>query len=136
MKYLPLKIWFMVSVMLALGAVIVRLVWEVTESPSAGTLAVIILVILAILGTYALLVYLTIKHNLEKLQSLPVVIWITVMATAGTIGGAIHFIRFVPSPEAYAPLSVVIASLLLLALISGYFLLLCVIWYFWKNRGR
>jgi len=134
MKYLPLKIWFMVTFTLALGAVIIRLVWEVMDTPSAGTLAVIIPVILAILGFHALLVRLTIRPNLEKLKILPVRILVTVMATAGVISGIIHFIRFVPSPEAAEPLSVVIAVLLLLALIGGYLLLLWVVWSFWKAR--
>lgn len=128
MKCLPLKIWFMVTVTLTLGAVITRLVWEGVVNPSAGTLSVIILLILLILGIYALLIYLTAKPSLKKLKSLPVGILVTVTATAGLISSVIHFIRFIPSPEADAPLSVIIASLLLLAGISGYILILRVFW--------
>ena len=134
MKYLPLKIRFMVPVTLALGALIIRLVWEITVNQSAGTLTVVILLMLAFLGAYALLIYFTIKPNLKKLTSLPVVILVAVMATAGLISGIIHFIRYVPSPEAPEPLSVVIATLLLLAGISAYFLLLRIIWSVWKTR--
>ena len=133
MRYLPFKIWFLVTVMLALGAVVVRLVWEVTLNPSAGTLTVIILLILAILSFYALLTYLTIKPNLKKLKSWPAAILAMVIATAGVISGTIHFIHFVPSPEATESLSLIIAALLLLALVSAYFLLLGVIWSFWKG---
>ena len=135
MKYLLLKIWFMVTITLALGTLIVRLVWQIVEIPSAGTLTIMIPLILAILGIYALLIYFTIKPNLKKLKSLPIGIGVTVTATAGLISSIIHFIRFVPSPEAEPPLSLIIAVLLLLAAISGYFLLLWVIWFFWK-AGR
>ena len=134
MNYLPLKIWLMVTVALFFSAVIVRLVWEVTDTPSAGSLAIIILLILVTLGIYALLVYLTIKPSVKKLKSLPVSLGVTVIGTAALISGVIHFIRFVPSPEANSPLSLVIASLLLAGGISAYSLVLRVIWPVWKAR--
>lgn len=134
MKYLPLKIWLVVPVTLALGALIIRLVWEITVNQSAGTLTVVILLMLLLLGAYVLFIYFIIKPDLKKLKSLPVAIAVTVMATAGLISGIIHFIRYVPSPLATEPLSLVIATLLLLAGISAYFLLLWVIWSVWKSR--
>lgn len=134
MKYLPLKIWLIVAITLALSALIIRLVWEIVYGPPAASLVLIILVIVALLGIYVLFIYFTIKPNLKKLTSLPVGIVVTVMATAGLIGGIIHFIRYVPSPEATEPLSVVIATLFLLAGSSAYFLLLWVIWSIRKTR--
>jgi len=134
MKYLPLKIWLIVAITLALSALIIRLVWEIVYGPPAASLVLIILVIVALLGIYVLFIYFTIKPNLKKLTSLPVGIVVTVMATAGLIGGIIHFIRYVPSPEATEPLSVVIATLFLLAGSSAYFLLLWIIWSIWKTR--
>ena len=134
MKYLPLRMWFIVSLTLALSAVIIRLIWEVTYATSAVSLIVITLVILVILGIYALLLYLLIKPSLKKLKSVPVRISVTLIATAGLIDVIAHFIRFVPSPEAASPLSVVIASLLLMAAISAYPLILWVIWSFGKSR--
>ncbi len=128
MKCLPLRIWFLVTVAFALSAVIIRLVWEGVVNPLPDTLTLISLIILVILGSYALFIYLTIKPNWEKLKSLPVVIGFTIITTGGLIGTVLHFIRFVPSPEADAPLSVIIASLLLLAGISGYILILRVFW--------
>ena len=128
MNYLPFRVWFIVSLTLALGAVIVRLAWEITFTTAVPSLAIIILVIFAIISIYALLLYLTIKPSLKKLKSLPVAIWVTVMFTAGLISALIHFIRFVPSPEAAAPLSVIIASMLIMAAISIYLLVLWVIW--------
>ena len=132
MNYLPLRIWFIVSITLALGAVLVRLVWEVTSAPATATLVLMILVILATLGIYALLLYLVIKPSLKKLKSRLVRISATVILTAAIIGSIIHYVRFVPSPEAISPLSVVIASMLLAAGISAYPLALWVIWFIRK----
>ena len=131
MKYLPLRIWLIVVITLAISAVIIRLIWEIVYSPPTASLSLIILVMLALLGIYVLFIYFTIKPNLKKLTSLPVGIVVTVMATVGLIGGIIHFIRYVPSPEATEPPSVVIATLFLLAGTSAYFLLL---WIIWKTR--
>lgn len=134
MNHLPLRIWFIASITLALSAVIVRLVWEVTRTTSVSSLVVVILLILAILGTCALLFYLTIKPSLKKLKSLPVAILVTVIATGVLIDGIIHFVRFVPSPETVSPLGVIIATLLLTAGISAYLLVLWVIWSVRKTR--
>ena len=134
MNHSALRIWLMVSITPALGAVVVRLVWELTIATAVGTWVIIILLILVTLGIYALLLYLTIKPNLKKLKSLPVGIGVTVIITAVLISGIIHFIRFVPSPEAALPLSVVIASLLLVGGISAYALAIRVIWSIWKGR--
>ncbi|MBA7677957.1 hypothetical protein ES703_86224 [subsurface metagenome] len=126
MNYLPFKVWFIVALTLALGAVIVRLAWEVIVA--APSLVVIILVMFTILSIYALLLYLIIKPSLKKLKSLPVRIWVSVMVTAAIISAIVHYIRFVPSPEAISPLSVIIASLLLAASISIYLLVLWALW--------
>ncbi|MBA7479938.1 hypothetical protein ES707_15381 [subsurface metagenome] len=134
MKYLPLKIWLIVVITLALSAAIIRLAWEIVYGPPAASLVLIIMVMLALFGSYVLFIYFTIRPNLKKLTSLPVGIAVTVMATAGLTGGIIHFIRYVPSPEATEPLSVVIATLFLLAGSSAYFLLLWIIWSIWKTR--
>ena len=112
---------------LALGAVIVRLAWEVIVA--APSLVVIILVMFTTLSIYALLLYLIIKPSLKKLKSLPVRIWVSVIVTAAIISAIVHYIRFVPSPEAISPLSVIIASLLLAAGISIYLLVLWALWF-------
>lgn len=127
MNYLPFKIWFIVALTLALGAVIVRLAWEVIVA--APSLVVIILVMFTTLSIYALLLYLIIKPSLKKLKSLPVRIWVSVIVTAAIISAIVHYIRFVPSPEATSPLSVIIASLLLAASISIYLLVLWALWF-------
>jgi hypothetical protein len=124
----------MVSITLALSAVLVRLAWEVTTTTEVGSMVIIVLLILVILSIYALSLYLTIKPSQKKASSLPVRIWITVIITTGLIGGIVHFVRFVPSPEAAAPLSVIIASLLLTGGISAYLLVLWMIWFVCKGR--
>ena len=127
MNYLLFKIWFIVALTLALGAVIVRLAWEVIVA--APSLVVIILVMFTTLSIYALLLYLIIKPSLKKVKSLPVRIWVSVIVTAAIISAIVHYIRFVPSPEATSPLSVIIASLLLAASISIYLLVLWALWF-------
>jgi len=127
MNYLPFKIWFIAALTLALGAVIVRLTWEVIVA--APSLVVIILVMFTTLSIYALLLYLIIKPSLKKLKSLLVRIWVSVIVTAAIISAIVHYIRFVPSPEATSPLSVIIASLLLAASISIYLLVLWALWF-------
>jgi len=133
MNYLPFKIWFIVALTLALGAVIVRLTWEVIVA--APSLVVITLVMFTTLSIYALLLYLIIKPSLKKLKSLPVKIWVSVIVTAAIISAIVHYIRFVPSPEATSPLSVIIASLLLTAGISMYLLVLWGLWFKRIKKG-
>jgi hypothetical protein len=118
----------MVSATLAISALMVRLVWEVIRAPSAGYRFVVILVILMVLGISALLLYFTIKPGLKKLKSLPVKVSITLIVTIGFIDAIVHYIRFVPSPKAVLPISVVIASLLLMSAVIAYPLVLWIIW--------
>lgn len=136
MNQLPLKIWFIVSLTLALSGIIISLVREVTIAASVGSRVVIILLMLAILGTYALLLYLTIKPGLKKLKSLPVAILVTLVATGAIADAIIHFFRFVFSPEPVLPLGVIVATLLLAAGVGVYLLILWVIWFVWRARGR
>lgn len=129
MSHFLLRVWLMVSCTLALSAVIVRLAWEIYVNPLVATLAVVTPVIVVIAGTNALIIYLLIAPSMRKIKSLPVGIWIIGVFTAGVIGSIIHYIRFVPSPEGDAPLSTVIATLLLMAAVSGYLLVLWVFWF-------
>jgi len=133
-SHLPLRIWFMASITPAIGAVIVRLVWELTTATAVGTWVIVILLILVTLSIYTLLIYFTIKPGIKRLTSRPTRLWITAIATAAIISAIIHFIRFVPSPEAASPLSVIIATLLLMASVSAYLLVLWVIWSIGKAR--
>ena len=131
---LPLRILLIVSFTLVFSAIIVRLAWEFASPMAVGSLVVVILLIVAILGSYALVLYLAIKPSLRKLKSLPVAIFATVIATGAITDGVIHYIRFVPSPEASSPMSLIIASLLLAASIGGYLLALWLIWSLRKTR--
>lgn len=136
MNYLPLRAWFLVTLALALGAVIARLAWEVPYSTAVPSLTIIILVIFTIVSIYALILYVTIKPSLKKMKNLAVRVWVTIIVTAAIIGAIVHFIRFVPSPEAMSPLSIIIASLLLIAGISTYLLVLWVTWSVWEAREK
>ena len=134
MNHLPLRIWLIVSITLLIGAAIVRLAWAAIYAPSAGYLFVVLTILLVTLGIYVLSLYLIIKPGLRKLKSLPVRIWGTIIMTGALIDGIVHYVRFVPSPEAASPISVIIASLLLIGGTSAYLLALWVIWSIWKAR--
>ena len=126
MNYLSFRVWFIVALTLVLGAVITRLVWNVVVA--APSLIVIASIMFAAINIYVLILYLIIKPSMQKLRSLPVRIWVSVTVTAAIISAIVHYIRFVPSPEATWPLSVIIASLLLASGIILYLLVFCALW--------
>jgi len=134
MKTLALRIWVIVALTLALGSAAVRLAWGLQTARNEGSIAIIILLMVAVGGTYALLLYLAIKSSLKKLRSLPVAILATVIAGGGIIGCVIHFIRFIPSPRASSPLSVLVATLLLASGVVICGLILWVVWRFRKGK--
>jgi hypothetical protein len=136
MKHRLLRIWFLVTMTPVFAVAIIRLIWEAAVNPAAGTMAIVILVVLGFLGAYALLVYFTIRPDFKKLKSRPVGIALALMATGGFISGIIHFIHFAPSPQAAAPLSVVLAILFAFAGTSAYFLILWLVWSGWKTRKK
>jgi hypothetical protein len=131
MKSLPLRICFLASMTFITGAGVVRLVWALTSSLPMISKVILILLIFAILGIYALILYLTIKPSLRKFTSLPVAILVTVVLTGALAGATIHYIRFITSPGADSPLSLIIACLLEASGISLYAVLL---WGIWKAR--
>ena len=125
--FLP-RVWLIVSCTLALSAGTIRLAWEIYVNPHIATLFAVIPAILVIAGTNALIIYLLIKPSMKKIKGLPVRIWVTVIVTAGIIASIIHYIRFIPLTEGNPPLSIIIATLLMIAAISGY---MVVLWIFW-----
>jgi len=134
MNYLPIKIWFIVAITLAFSAATIRLTWEIPYIETISSQIMIILLILATINIYAFLIYFTIKPRLETLKSLPIKIWVTVMASVGLTGGIAHFINFIPSPEATPFLSAAMAVLFLLAGIIAYLLMLRVVWFMGKAQ--
>ncbi len=119
---LKLKIWFVVTITIAVSGIVTRSVWQIVVIPTAGTFRIFIPLILALLGLNALIIYLTIKP--QKLKSLPIVIGIIVVATAGLMAGVTHFVHFIVSPEAAPVLSKIIATSVILPSLSAYLLLL------------
>jgi hypothetical protein len=133
MKTRALRIWIIVALTLALGASAVRLGWGISTADHGGTISIIVFLLLAIAGSYALLLYLMIKPSLKKLRSRLVAILATVIAGGGIIGCVIHFVRFITSPRASSPLSVTVATLLLA---SGVVLCALILWVVWRFRRR
>ena len=134
MNYSRLKIWFIVTFTIAVIGIVIRSIWQIAVIPTPRTMLIFIPLIIAILGMNALFAYLVV--NPKKLRSLPFLIGITVALTAGVLAGVVHFVRFIISPEAEPTLSKVIGSFVMLSSISAYLLVLWLIWYFRKVKGK
>jgi hypothetical protein len=134
MKSRALGVWIIAALTPALAAGIIRLAWEITRNPHQGSLAIIILLMIATSAAYALLLYLTIKPSLKKLKSLPVVIMATIIAAGGVIGCIIHFFRYITSPKANLFINFLLAGLLLASALAICGLILWVFWRLYKDK--
>ncbi len=128
MSHLQLRMWAIATITLAFLACAVRLGWAASHLMPADARALIVLLMLAVLNVYSLIIYIIVRPSREKLSNLFFKIWITVTVTATAAAGAIHFVRFLPSPQCVPPFSPIIAILLLVGGISGYLLVLWVVW--------
>ena len=136
LRNLPLRIWAIVPVALLFSAAIVRLAWMIPYSVATVSKVVLVLAMAVTVGGLIFVINLLAKPGSRKLKSQPVRIGITAVATAGLICLTIHTIRFLPSPEAAALFSKVLAILLLAALASAYPLLLRFVWSAWATREK
>jgi len=133
MNRLRFKMLFIASITLAMGTMMLRLGWELTMAEAMGTIVIVVLLMLATLGIYAISLYLVINPSMKKLNSAPIRGGFFIIVTAGFIAGIIHYYRFMPSPEASATMSKVLATMLLSASFFGYALVLD---YMWHARNR
>jgi hypothetical protein len=136
MNYSYLKTGIVVSFTLAVIAIIIRSIWQIVVIPTSGTMVIFIPLILTLLGADALVIYLTVKPSLKKLQHLAVAIGLTLVFTAGLVAGVSHFAHFIPSPEAAPLLSKIVGFLVLLSSLTAYLLVIWLIWSFWKAGKR
>jgi hypothetical protein len=135
MNNLYLKIGIIASFTMAVVAVVTRSIWEMVDPPNVKAMIIFIPLVIALLGTDALVVYLTIKPSLKKLTKLPVVIGITFVLTGGLIAGVTHFIRFIISSQAQLLISKVIGSFILGSSLLAYLLLVWLFWSLWRKRN-
>ena len=132
MNYSRLRIWFVITLTLAIIAVVIRAIWQIIVIPTPGTMLIFIPLILALLGIDALFAYLII--NPHKLKTTPFLIGFTVALTASLLAGVTHFVRFIISPQAEPALCKVIGGFVLLSSVSAYFLVIYIIWSLRKKR--
>lgn len=132
MKTSYVKLWIIVSVILAVTAVIIRSIWQIVVIPTGGTMLIFIPLILGLLLLVALFSYLVIKP--EKMKSLAFAIGMTTVLTLSLIAGVTHFFRFIFSPEAEHVLCKVIGNLVVISSVSGYFFVIYLIWTLRKAR--
>jgi len=133
-NYWRLKVWIILTVTLAVTAVVIRAIWQIVVIPTPGTMIIFIPLIVALLGVEAVVIYLTL--NPSRFRSLPFVVGFTVVLTAGLVAGVTHFVRFILSPEAALPLSKIIGAFVLLSSVSAYFLVLWVAWSLQRPAGK
>jgi len=131
-----LKLWAAATVTLGFLAVAVRLAWAASNAMSPDACALIVLLTLGVLNLYCLILYVVLRPTRHTLSSLFFKTWFTVTISSISGAGAIHFIRFLPSPECVPPFSPIIAGLLLAGGISGYLLALWVVWFVMKPDPR
>lgn len=136
MKLHTLKIWSLVTITPVFAAIIVRIGWELAVNNSSSGLVMSALVVIGLLGLYALILYLVLKPNRNLMTSLPIWTGIVVMATGGLIGGIIHLTRFVSSPQSELPWSLVIVLLYFFAGFNAYCILVWFAWSLWKKELR
>lgn len=131
-----LRIWSLVTITPVFVAIIIRIGWELAVNYSTSGLVMSALVVIGLLGLYALLLYLVLKPNLKILTHRSVWLGIAVMATGGLIGGIIHLTRFVPSPQSELPWSLLIALFYFFAALNAYGILIWFVWSLWKKEQR
>jgi hypothetical protein len=136
MKLRMLRIWSLVTITPVFVAIIIRIGWELAVNYSTSGLVMSALVVIGLLGLYALLLYLVLKPNLKILTHRSVWLGIAVMATGGLIGGIIHLTRFVPSPQSELPWSLLIALFYFFAALNAYGILIWFVWSLWKKEQR
>jgi hypothetical protein len=132
MKHARLRIWFIITFTLAVIALVIRCLWQIVVIPTPGTVLVFLPIIVALLGVEAAVIYLALRPG--KIKSLPSVISLTVASTAGLTAVLAHYSRFITTPEAEPLLSKVIASLLTIATVSVYFIVVYLIWKLWRTK--
>lgn len=94
----------------------------------------LVLIVLAILLVYGLAVYFLMRPGSAFFRSGLFKSLVSVIATAAIAAGFIHYLRFMPSREASAMLSKVVATLLTVGGFSAYSLLLHCLWR--RRAGR
>lgn len=136
MKYRTFRIWSLVAITPVFAAIITRMIWELVINFSTSGLVMSALVIIGLLGLYALIFYLVLKPNIALLTSLPIWTVIALMATGGLIGGIIHMTRFISSPLADKPWSLIMVALYLFAGFNAYCILVWFTWSLWQKKLR
>jgi hypothetical protein len=112
------------------------MVWALVIDCSTSGLVMSVLVIIGLLGLYALIFYFVLKPNIAVLTSLPIWSAIAVMATGGLIGGIIHTARFISSPQADKPWSLIMVVLYLFAGFNAYGILVWFTCSLWRKKLR
>jgi hypothetical protein len=126
------KTWCVITITLAVIAIVIRAIWQIVVIPTPKTMLIFIPLIVALIGVNALIAYFVARP--EKIKSLAFSVGFTVVLSAGLLAGLTHFYRFIVSTQADPFFSKVIGWLIVTSSVSAYFIFIYVIWKLRKTR--
>ena len=126
-----IRLWAGITLTLFVAAGVITFARYMRVSDSWDGMLMLVLIVLAILLVYSLIIYFLMRPGSAFFRSGLFKSLASVIATAAIAAGFIHYLRFIPSPEAAAMLSKVVATLLMVGGFSLYFLFLYYIW--WRS---
>ena len=135
--YRLLRIWAFATVTVAFVGGAIRLGWAFDSGPMpADAWTLVALIALAVLNTYALVVFVIVTppHRLRAARFFK--IWVTVTIVAALAAAVTHLLRFLPSSQCVWPISVIVAFLLLAASFSAGLLVMWFIWFVLRAEDR
>jgi len=118
-----------------MSAVILILARHISYATSVVGLVMLIMCVVTALGVWGWVTYFIHKPGVKVLHNPFFQGSVTVIISMGIVSAVIHYLRFIPSPEAAATLSKVIATLLMAAGIIVYPLLMWFIWFHIRREG-
>jgi len=127
------RIWLLASITPMVIMLLIRLGWHGYANRTLYSISYVVLLELAMLIGYGIVFYFLTSTAPKKFQKKFVRISVIVLVNLGMVGGVVHFIRYVPSPEAINSLAIALAALLLVGGLSGYALF---VKYMWDSRSE
>ena len=125
------RLWAGITLTFFVAAGVITFARYMRVADSWDGMLMLVFIVLALLLVYGLIIYFLMRPGAAFFRSTFFKSLASAIATAAIAAGFIHYLRFIPSPEASALLSKVVATLLVVGGFSLYFLFLYYIW--WRS---
>lgn len=122
------KFWLIGTLTITVVAVIIILSYWIRRATSWDGLIMLALLVGVVVIIYALAIRFILRPERRLLSSTSFKVVTTAILSAGLVSGVIHYFRFIPSPEAATTYSKTVATLLIVAGLSAYALLMALLW--------